>query len=115
MEFAAKVVGVKLLLVLGHTKCGAVIGACNHVELGNLTSLLNKIKPAIDKEKIIVDNRTGSNPDFVSSVTKFNVELTIERIRNESEVIRDMESQGLLKITGGIYDVDNGKVDFFDN
>jgi carbonic anhydrase len=113
MEFATKVVGVKLIVVLGHTKCGAIVGACNHVEMGNLTTLLNKVQPAIYQEDKTTDNRTGSNPVFVKNVTEINVRLTIERIRRESPIIADMEKSGEIKIIGGIYQVENGKVDFF--
>jgi carbonic anhydrase len=114
MEFATKVVGVKLIVVLGHTKCGAIVGACNHVEMGNLTTLLNKVQPAIYKEDKTTDNRTGSNPVFVQNVTEINVRLTIDRIRRESPIIADLEKNGEIKIVGGIYHVENGKVIFFD-
>lgn len=113
MEYATKVVGTKIVLVLGHTKCGAIVGACNHVELGNLTGLLEKIQPAIALETTSSADRDGSNPVFVNNVTKINVELTIGRIRAESPIIADLEQEGLLKIVGGVYDVDNGKVKFF--
>lgn len=114
MEFATKVVGTKLILVLGHTKCGAIVGACNHVEMGNLTSLLNKIQPAILNEKATSENRDGSNPTFVNNVTDINVHLTIDRIRKESPIIAELEQQGLIKIVGGVYDVEIGEVAFFE-
>jgi carbonic anhydrase len=114
MEFATKVVGTKVLVVLGHTKCGAIVGACNHVELGNLTTLLNKIQPAIFNEKTTTENRTGSNAEFVNNVTEINVHLTIERIRRESPIIAEMEQLGQIKIVGGIYDVVTGEVNFHD-
>ena len=113
MEFATKVMGTKIIVVLGHTKCGAVVGACNHVEMGNLTTLLNKIQPAIYQEKETVENRTGSNEKFVKNVTEINVFLTIDRIRRESPIIAELEQNGAIKIIGGLYDVENGKVDFF--
>jgi len=113
MEFATKVVGTKIIIVLGHTKCGAVVGACNHVEMGNLTTLLNKIQPAIYQEKETVENRTGSNEAFVKNVTEINVFLTIDRIRRESPIIAELEQQGAIKIVGGLYDVENGRVTFF--
>lgn len=109
MEFATKVVGTKVLLVLGHTKCGAIVGACNHVEMGNLTTLLNKIQPAIFSEKKTKENRNGSNSDFVNNVTELNVHLTIERVRRESPIIAEMEELGQIKIVGGLYDVETGK------
>ena len=114
MEFATNVVGTKVIVVLGHTKCGAIVGACNHVEMGNLTTLLNKIQPAIYKETATKENRTGSNVTFVNNVTELNVHLTIDRIRRESPIIADMEKSGKLKIVGGMYNVENGKVTFFE-
>jgi len=114
MEYATEVVGIKVVVVLGHTKCGAIIGACNHVKLGNLTGLLQKIDPAIELEKTTVTDRDGSNSAFVNNVTELNVHLTIERIRQESILIRESELQKKIKIVGGVYDVDNGKVTFFD-
>lgn len=113
MEFATKVMGTKILVVLGHTKCGAIIGACDHVEMGNLTTLLNKIQPAIYREKQTIENRNGSNEEFVKNVTELNVFLTIDRIRRESPIIAELEQQGAIKIVGGLYDVENGKVAFF--
>ena len=114
MEFATKVVGTKVIVVLGHTKCGAIVGACNHVEMGNLTTLLNKIQPAIFSEKQTNENRTGSNVAFVNNVTELNVHLTIDRIRRESPIIAELENSGSIKIIGGIYNVENGQVIFFD-
>ncbi|TDQ08679.1 carbonic anhydrase family protein [Pedobacter metabolipauper] len=113
MEYATKAVGTKILLVLGHTKCGAVIGACNHVEMGNLTGLLKKINPAMDLETTTTSGRDGSNPVFVNNVTKINVQLSIDQIRKDSPIIADLEQEEKLKIVGGVYDVDNGKVTFF--
>ena len=83
MEFATKVMGTKIIVVLGHTNCGAIVGVCNHLEMGNLTTLLNKIQSAIYKENTIVENRNGSNPEFVKKVTELNVFLTIDRIRQD--------------------------------
>jgi carbonic anhydrase len=113
MEFATKISGVKLIVVLGHTKCGAITGACNHVKLGNLTGLLNKIKPAMEFEKTVVENRDGANIAFVNKVAEINVHLTIERIRNESEIIAELEKQNKVKIVGGFYHIETGKVSFF--
>jgi carbonic anhydrase len=115
MEFATKVVGTKVIVVLGNTKCGAIVGACNHVELGNLTTLLNKIQPAIFNEKQTTDNRTGSNVAFVNNVTELNVRLTIDRIRRESPIIAELENSRTIKIIGGIYNVENGQVTFFES
>ncbi len=114
MEFATKVVGTKIVIVLGHTKCGAIVGACNNVKMGNLTALLEKVTPAIEREEITLTNRNGSNPSFVNNVTKLNVQLTIERIRKESQIVSDLEHQQAIRILGAVYDIDNGKVEFFD-
>jgi carbonic anhydrase len=114
MEFGTKVVGTKIILVLGHTKCGAIVGACNHVELGNLTGLLKKVQPAIDHETQTKEQRDGSNKEFVNRVAELNVNLTIERIRKESPIIAELEQQGAIKIVGGMYDVETGVVDFYE-
>lgn len=114
MEFATKVVGTKVIVVLGHTKCGAIVGACNHVELGNLTALLQKIQPAIESEVSITENRSGTNVEFVNKVTDIHVKLTIDRIRRESPVVAELEQQGAIKIIGGLYDVETGQVSFFE-
>lgn len=114
MEFATKIAGTKVLVVLGHTKCGAITGACNHVEMGNLTTLLNKIQPAILNEKITTENRDGSNADFVKNVTEINVHLTLERIRKESPIITELAQQGHIKIIGALYEVETGKVTFYE-
>ncbi|MFB9865548.1 carbonic anhydrase [Rufibacter immobilis] len=114
MEFGTKVVGSKIILVLGHTRCGAITGACNHVEMGYLTGLLEKIKPAIEHETQTTENRTGSNQSFVANVTENNVHLALERIRKESPIIAELEQEGKIKVIGGIYDVESGVVSFFE-
>ena len=114
MEYATKLVGTKLVVVLGHTNCGAIIGACNHVVLGNLTTLLEKVQPAINNEKTITENRDGSNNVFVNKVSEENIHLTIKRIRKESSIIAEMEVMGQLKIIGGLYDVETGLVKFYE-
>lgn len=114
MEYGTHEVGVKLVVVLGHTKCGAIIGACNHVKLGNLTTLLDKVRPAIENEKTIIENREGSNNIFVNKVAEQNVFHTIERIRKESTLIAELEQEGKIKIVGGLYDVETGKVNFYE-
>ena len=114
MEFATKLAGSKVIVVLGHTNCGAITGACQQVKLGNLTSLLNKIQPAIDQEAAIVENRTGTNPAFVRNVTEINVHLTMDSIRAESPIISEMEKNGEIRIVGGLYDVENGSVTFYE-
>lgn len=113
MEYACKVAGSKLVVVLGHTKCGAIIGACNHVEVGHITTLLKKVKPAIDQETQTTADRNGNNAEFVNHVTENNVHLTMARVRKESPILADMEKNGEIRIIGGVYDVETGKVDFF--
>ncbi len=114
IEFGVKEVGVKLVLVLGHTKCGAIVGACNNVHLGNLTKLLDKIKPAIENENTISENRTGSNLNFVNKVAENNVFNTMQRIRNESPIVAEMESEGIIKLIGGMYHIETGVVQFYE-
>jgi MFS superfamily sulfate permease-like transporter len=114
MEFAIHNIGTKLIVVLGHTHCGAIAGACNHVELGNLTALLNKIKPAIAKETKTLTDRNGSNTLFVNNVVELNVHHTIERIRKESPIIADQEREGKIKIVGALYDIESGLVRFYE-
>ena len=114
MEFASKLAGTKLILVLGHTACGAVKGACDQAELGNLTGMLDNIAPAVDAivEPSAAAERTSANIDFVNAVGTKNVELTIDRIREESPVLAEMEQTGEIQIVGGIYDIATGKVNF---
>ena len=114
MEFASKLAGTKLILVLGHTACGAVKGACDHAELGNLTAMLGNITPAVEAitEPADAADRTSANIDFVNAVGTKNVELTIERIREERPVLAEMEQAGEIQIVGGMYDIATGKVNF---
>ena len=113
MEFACKVAGVKLIMVLGHTACGAIQGACAGVELGKLTGLLNKVKPAIESEKSITENRTASNSVFVDKVAGLNVELVTAEVSKRSEILSEMLSNGEIAISGGMYDISTGAVDFY--
>ena len=115
LEFATKIAGSKVIVVLGHTKCGAITAACNNVILGSLTSLLKKIELVINKETETKDRRDGLNPNFVFNVTKLNVLLTMDEIKNKSNIISELISSGKIEMIGGIYDVDTGKVDFFNN
>jgi len=114
MEFACKLAGTKLILVLGHTACGAVKGACDHARLGNLTALINKIEPAVEAVIEPQDEslRNSSNIDFVNTVAEKNVEMTIADIRSNSDVLAEMEQQGEIKIVGGMYDISTGLVHF---
>ena len=109
VEFACKVVGVKLIVVMGHTSCGAVKGACNNVELGNLTGLLDKIKPAIS----IVSNRGVAADDsrFVDEVAIENVQLSLDTILHDSPVIKEMVDNGELKCAKAMYSVQTGEVE----
>ncbi|MDX1472178.1 MAG: carbonic anhydrase family protein [Flavobacteriaceae bacterium] len=115
MEFACKLAGTKLILVLGHTSCGAVKGACDNARLGNLTAMLANIIPAVEEVKEPSDpqKRNSSNLDFVNDVAKKNVELTIERIRRQSPILAEMEEHGEIAIKGGMYDISSGAVTFY--
>ena len=115
MEFACKLAGTKLLIVLGHTACGAVKGACDHARLGNLTALIKKIEPAVaavinPKDEAL---RNSGNIDFVNEVAKKNVLMTLDNIRVNSEVLAEMEQKGEIKIIGGMYNINTGIVDFY--
>lgn len=110
MEFGCKVAGAKLLVVLGHTHCGAVKGACDHVEMGNLTGLINRIQPSVEKESSITENRTSSNDEFVFNVTQLNVMASVNEILDKSDILRDMADAGEIKIVGGMHDITTGKV-----
>jgi carbonic anhydrase len=116
MEFACKLAGTKLVLVLGHTACGAIKGACDDAKLGNLTSMLAKIKPAVKAVSTPEDAslRNSSNIEFVNNVAAKNVHLTIDRIVNESEVLAEMQNNGEIKIVGGMYDIHSGAVTFYE-
>lgn len=116
MEFACKLAGTKLIVVLGHTSCGAIKGACDHAKLGNLTTMLQKITPAVDGVSIPKgqDLRNSSNIEFVDNVSAKNVELTIDKIFNKSDVLSQMIQDGEINIIGGMYDIKNGKVTFYD-
>ena len=115
MEFACKLAGTKLVVVLGHTACGAVKGACDHARLGNLTTLINKIEPAVAAVSEPADEslRNSKNIDFVNQVAEKNVMMTIENIRNQSPVLVEMEKNHEIKIIGGMYDISNGEVTFY--
>jgi carbonic anhydrase len=111
MEFACAVSGAKLVLVLGHTACGAIKGAIDDVELGNLTGLLARIKPAIPDTKFEGD-KSSKNPAYVDAVARTNVKLGIENIRRRSPVLENLEKKGSIQITGAMYNLNNGVVDF---
>jgi carbonic anhydrase len=112
LEFACAVVGAKVVLVMGHTGCGAIKGAIDHVELGNLTGLLAKIRPAVDETQYAGD-RSSKNYEFVDAVAKTNVRRTIDAIRSGSSVLAPMEKDGKIKIVGAMYHLKGGAVEFF--
>ncbi|MGI9531731.1 carbonic anhydrase family protein [Lutimonas sp.] len=114
MEFACKLAGSKVLLVMGHTSCGAVKGACDNAELGKLTGMLDKLKPAVNAVESPKEaaERTSANASFVNEVAAKNVALTLEAIRNGSEVLAEMEANGEIQLVGAMYDVATGEVTF---
>jgi len=116
MEFACKLAGTELIVVLGHTSCGAIKGACDDAKLGNLTNMLAKIKPAVEaiKEPEDINFRNSKNSGFVDNVATKNVYLTIDRILKESPVLAEMQNKGEIKIIGAMYDINTGAVDFFE-
>ena len=115
MEFACKVAGSKVIVVLGHTKCGAIKGACDDVKLGNLTTLLEKVKPAIDAEIETKDNRKASNARFVENVAELNVRHTLKQIPAQSAIIAELLQRGEIALIGGMYNVETGTVEFYEN
>jgi carbonic anhydrase len=114
MEFGCKVAGAKIIVVLGHTKCGAIKGACDNVELGNLTGLISKIKPAVDQETVTSNNRTSSNASFVENVAELNVSLSVKNILLKSSIIAEMVKNDQIGIVGGVHDISTGEVKFFE-
>lgn len=113
MEFGCKVAGAKLILIMGHEHCGAVKAAIDNVELGNITALVNKIRPAVDKT-VYEGDRSSKNEEFVHLVCESNVLHTIQQIRDNSSILDEMEKNGEIKIVGAVYDMDTGKVAFLD-
>jgi len=115
MEFATQVAGAKLIVVLGHTACGAVKAACDHVELGKLTGLLQKVQPAIDRETITLHERNSGNEDFVHNVTQLHVLETMKYIESASPIISKLLAEGAIRIVGGIHNLETRKVEFIDH
>ncbi len=113
MEFGCKVAGAKIIVVLGHTKCGAVKGACDHIEMGNLTALLTKIRPAVDDETLTTENRNSGNDEFVENVTVINVKRTIKAITERSPILKEMIENGTIGIVGGLHELATGNVTFY--
>ena len=112
MEYACKVASSKIVVVMGHSKCGAVTAACNNVELGNITPLLSKIKPAVG---MINNGESEMSDSSIEEVSTLNVKLSIDRIRKESSILDEMESNGEIEIVGAMYSVETGKVEFFES
>lgn len=113
MEFGCKVAGSKIIVVLGHTKCGAVKGACDHIEMGNLTGLLGKIRPAVDEEQTTNENRNSSNEEFVEKVTTINIKRAAKAILDRSLILKEMNDSGQINIVGALYNVSSGEVVFY--
>jgi carbonic anhydrase len=113
LEYACKVSGSKLIVVLGHEYCGAIKSAIDDVKLGNITPLLSKVRPAVEHAKGHFEgDHSSKNSAFVEAVCHDNIELTIKEIRAKSPILKEMEDKGEIKIVGGIYDMETGKVEF---
>ena len=115
MEFSCKIAGAKLIVVLGHTKCGAIKGACDGVELENLTGLLNKIKPSIEIENSKVSEDNLSPEKFVDQVARTNVDVVIDQIKSSSTTLSNMAENNEISIVGAMYNVKSGVVEFFND
>lgn len=115
MEFGCKVAGSKIIVVLGHSKCGAVKGACDHVEMGNLTALLTKIRPAVEDELTTKEDRNSQNDEFVEKVAAINIRRTVKAIYERSPILKEMIDSGKIGIIGGSQDISTGEVTFFED
>lgn len=115
LEYATAAAGAKLIVILGHTNCGAIKGACDDVKMGNLTGLLAKIKPAIAKETTITEDRSSNNPDFVNAVTNLNIHHSLDQVLEKSPVIADLVKEGKVGIIAALYDVGKGIITFYDD
>jgi carbonic anhydrase len=113
LEFACKVAGAKIIVVLGHSKCGAIRGACDNVAMGNLTALLSKIQPAIRCENTIIENRNSCNEEFVEKVTAINVQKSVQAVMERSPILKELIEKGECGIVGGKHDICTGKVSFY--
>ncbi len=113
LEFACKVAGAKIIVVLGHSRCGAIRGACDNVTMGNLTALLGKIQPALREEKTITENRTSSNHEFLEKVTAINVHRSVSAVMQRSAILQELIEKGECGIIGGHHDITTGKVSFY--
>jgi carbonic anhydrase len=115
MEFACKVAGSKLIVVLGHSKCGAVKGACDHVEMGNLTELLSKLQPAVYQERETKGERSSKNSAFVENVAAINVRRSVKNIIERSFILEQMVENGEIGVVGGMHNIETGIVEFYDD
>jgi carbonic anhydrase len=114
MELACKVSGAKLIIVMGHQHCGAIIGAINKLKMGNITNMLAKINPAIELSKSFKGDKNAENPDYVRFVAENNVKLNINKIRKESKILNELEQNGTIKIVGAFYRLTDGTLEFID-
>lgn len=115
MEFGCKIAGAKIIVVLGHTNCGAIRGACDHIEMGNLTTLLSKIQPAVYSEKSETQNRSSSNPEFVEKVSTINIQRTMHTVMERSPILKEMIEAGEIGLVCGKHDITTGGVTFYDD
>jgi carbonic anhydrase len=115
MEYSTKLAGAKLIAVIGHTSCGAIKGAVDDTQLGNLTTLLSKIKPAIETVPSDIQPRNSKNEKYLEQVAQANVLLVLRQIRERSPILKEMIESGQVGIVGGMYDLVAGKVTFYEN
>lgn len=115
MEFACKIAGSKLVVVMGHSKCGAISGACDNIQMGNLSTLLNKIQPSVYYERTVTENRNSKNEEFVDKVTRIQVKQSLEAVVERSVVLREMIEQGEIGLIGALYNVETGLVEFLED
>ena len=115
MEFGCKIAGAKIIVVMGHTRCGAVKGACDHVEMGNLTALLTKIRPAVEDELTVKENRNSGNEEFVEKVANINIHRSVKAIIERSPILKEMIGRGEIGIIGASHNVTNGIVTFYND
>ena len=113
MEFACKVAGAKIIVVLGHSCCGAIMAACDDIKFGNFTALVNKLRPAVSRVREPTTDRNSQNSEFVEKVARTNIFLTIANIKHRSEVLREMLEKYQIAIVGGMYDTQTGKIEFY--
>jgi carbonic anhydrase len=114
IEYATKVAGAKLVVVMGHTECGAIKGACDDVKLGNLTTVIQALQPAVEDVKDVQGDRNSKNKTFVLLVTEANIRRTVAKLRADSPVLHDLEQSGQIKIVGALNDISTGQVTFYD-